>query len=866
MKPFLLFISIAFVCIGSIWSLRDGEEIYTPNSSLSIPVVGTVEFRAISPKWLELTYINTVDGQQPPKTWHWVDENNTLHLPAFDDLEININGNKASIGRLGFKRRVRFASHKKYDLRIRNQLFIELNAEISDQDQVVLLDPRQQLGLDQKRWQVDVASDRLSPVIHVNQNGYYPTWSKKAMVGYYLGNLGELTIPEGTPFRIDSVYDKTTLYEGELTHRPDKGYEYPVLPYQLVYEADFSSVTTPGEYRLIIPGLGASWPFFINDGVPAMMARTYALGLYHQRCGVDNRLPYTRFSHDICHVKPVEIPTANFAKVNRHLSEMSKRGKNDPKQIAPVLSSVDAALYPFIRRGSIQAQGGHHDAGDYSKYTIHSAQFIHHLVFAADAFPQVISLDNLGLPESGDGISDLIQIAKWEADFLLQMQDDDGGFYFLVYPRDRKYETNVLPENGDPQVVFPKNTSATAAASAALAQIGSSDYMKRTFPEESRRYLKAALKGWQFIENAHRKFGTEGAYQKVTHYGDVFGDEDERVWAATELYLATGQKQFHKYILDHFNPSDRATQRWGWVRLYGGFGNAIRSYGFASKSGRQSLGQLDQVYLKRCMEQIIAGGEDQANYAAGNAYGISFPMETKRFKTAGWFLAMDAVFDIVVASTINKDRWFEHILTNASFEGGVNPNNLSFVTGTGWQHPVEIVHQVAQNDNRFLPPTGIPIGNIQRSFEGHKPYGRYLNNLSFPHDEDEISPYPFYDRSGDTFNTRTEATIVKQARGLAGYACLMAKTEYKNQKWETRSLTIKGLPESIARDTVYPLEVNGLGINISQTRIRWESSVTGPYMGQTFPFKSTETKDGWIEAEVLWPDGHRSFIRRDYRM
>ena len=48
-----------------------------------------------------------------------------------------------------------------------------------------------------------------------------------------------------------------------------------------------------------------------------------------------------------------------------------------------------------------------------------------------------------GLPESGDGKSDLLQEAKWEADFLAKMQDADGGFYFLVYPREREYEIDV---------------------------------------------------------------------------------------------------------------------------------------------------------------------------------------------------------------------------------------------------------------------------------------------------------------------------------------------------------------------------------------------------------------------------------------
>src|SRR5207245_4459897 len=121
-----------------------------------------------------------------------------------------------------------------------------------------------------------------------------------------------------------------------------------------------------------------------------------------------------------------------------------------------------------------------------------SAAFIHHLVFAVDAFPGVKELDNLGIPESGDAKSDVLQEAKWEADFLAKMQDADGGFYFLVYPRDREYEDNVTPDNGDPQVVFPKNTAATAAAVAALAECASSPLFKQQFPAAAALYMQKA--------------------------------------------------------------------------------------------------------------------------------------------------------------------------------------------------------------------------------------------------------------------------------------------------------------------------------------------------------------------------------------
>src|SRR5256885_10021777 len=48
-------------------------------------------------------------------------------------------------------------------------------------------------------------------------------------------------------------------------------------------------------FRSVIPGLGASLPFLIDDGMAMNFARVYELGLYHQRCGGATAMPYTRF-------------------------------------------------------------------------------------------------------------------------------------------------------------------------------------------------------------------------------------------------------------------------------------------------------------------------------------------------------------------------------------------------------------------------------------------------------------------------------------------------------------------------------------------------------------------------------------------
>ena len=59
-----------------------------------------------------------------------------------------------------------------------------------------------------------------------------------------------------------------------------------------------------------------------------------------------------------------------------------------------------------------------------------------------------------------------------------------------------------------------------------------------------------------------------GMYQKITHYGDDFTDNDELAWAACEMYLATGDPAIQQTLFSWFpDPSNPATFEWGWWRL-----------------------------------------------------------------------------------------------------------------------------------------------------------------------------------------------------------------------------------------------------------------------------------------------------------
>ena len=513
----------------------------------------------------------------------------------------------------------------------------------------------------------------------------------------------------------------------------------------------------------------------------------------------------------------------------------------------------------------MDVRGGHHDAGDYSKYTINSASFIHQLMFAVDVFPGVAELDNLGIPESGDGKSDLLQEIKWEADFLVKMQDADGGFYFLVYPLDREYETDVLPDKGDPQIVFPKTTAATAAATAALAQCASSPLFKKQFPEATAAYLEKARKGWTFLERAIAKYGKDGAYQKITHYGDEYMHDDELAWAACELFLATGEAQFEKRLSEWLKPADPGTRKWGWLRLFDAYGCAIRSYAFAARAGKIPREKLDRLLLEQCENEIIATGEDQLRRARDSAYGTSFAEETKRARSAGWYFSGDAAFDLAVASQIDypskrdpRPKMMEAILSNLNYEQGGNPVNITYLTGLGTRRQREIVHQYAQNDRRILPLTGIPLGNIQAGMLWLHVYGKEPAELSFPPDDDTPSPYPFYDRWGDTFNLSQEFVILNQARALGCLAWLMAQTSFKTQPWKSAVAQIQGLPATVTSQNKLTLELSAPGMDLGSARIVWEAAGQEAVFGKSFSFAPAKGQQ-WVEAEAQLVDGRRVF-------
>lgn len=835
--------------------------------TLRLPDQGDHNLRVLSSTVLELVRINSQPTGGSVDSWAFVSGSQFSPPPA-GSLVVLVDGVGVSPASIGFRRRPLYAPLKVRDLRIENRLYLTLETPVPEGAVVTVTNPDGTLWPASMVFSTTASPARISQAIHVNQEGYTSDHPKQAMVGASLGNLGELPLAAGTPFSVVDAASLSPVYSGTLTSRPDVGFTLSPLPYQQVLQADFSALTTPGEYRLSVPGLGVSLPFLIDDSMAMYFARLQALGLYQQRCGTAVSLPWSRHVHDACHTAPafVPVPQSSYSAAWGNIASVNSNALTNPRHTAPRLENEASQLYPFQRTGTVDVSGGHHDAGDYSKYTINSAHLIHSLTFAADSMGTAGTLDNLGLPESGDGLSDLLQEAKHEADFLAKLQDTDGGFSFLVYPKDRKYEDNVLPDHGDAQVIWPKNTSATAAATAALAELGSSPLFQAQFPAASAMYLQKAQAGWQFLLQAIVTHGKDGSYQKLTHYGDVFMHDDELAWAASAMFVATGDPVCQAKLLEWYDPASRDTRRWSWWRLFEGYGCAARTYAFAARSGRLPANALDAVYLAKCEAEIIAAGHDIINRTAQTAYGTAFPSESKRFRNAGWYFSLDNAFDAAVAWQLSPSASaFTAVVQNLNFEYGTNPVNVCYVTGAGVHRQREIVHQYAQNDRRVLPPSGIPLGNLQQGFPWLSLYSNELGALTFPGDGAATGSYPFYDRWADTFNTSTEFVITNQGRALATVAWLAARTPAATQSWAGAAGVIT-LPSTwLPAGEPVTATLSAPGLDLSGARVVWEASGQEPHLdGDSWTFTAASVGVHWVEAEAVLPDGRRIHAAADF--
>jgi hypothetical protein len=368
------------------------------------------------------------------------------------------------------------------------------------------------------------------------------------------------------------------------------------------------------------------------------------------------------------------------------------------------------------------------------------------------------------------------------------MFDDDGGVFHLVYPKTRAYELDASLQGtnvGDEQCVWVKTTIATAAASAALAELGSSPLFRQQFGTTlADSYIAQAKRGWTFLMNAIAKYGQAGSFQQVR--GGEASHDGALCYVAAALFAATGDTQYSTKLFQWLPDAKNVPWQWGWRIMYGFYGCAVRSYAFSVRSGRRTAANVNATYLQDCDAQIVQAGDNAVRDSNNCAYGGAVTYENKGYSGGGnwgWYFLSEFGADLAFANKIAPNqKYIDAGVLNYGYIVGCNPINVSSMSGIGLRRPRQFVSNYQLNDTRTMPPNGQLRASISAGpgyIEGYKNPDNTNEGTSlvFPAEYDLNNKYPPQNRFIDQFNVNDEETLCQtHATGMVFSAWLASLT------------------------------------------------------------------------------------------
>jgi endoglucanase len=584
-----------------------------------------------------------------------------------------------------------------------------------------------------QQWKLlfDEASSR-SEAVHVNLLGYVPRAPQKfGYVYHWLGDKGGLDLKtyEGRAFHLLDRNGGKSLFQGKLHfrmsstkqetfHKSDSPPDGNFLKAD-VYECDFSSFKQSGKYVLSVEGIGCSFPFAIDADIYREPFRIMARGLCHNRSGIALEKPFTEFTRPAPH-NPKLTPgfASKLIYTSVRFTEWGSEGGDAKELLAH-------------SKGPIQSAGWYQDAGDWDSYYTH-LRVAQELLLAYEMAPKNFTDGELNIPESKNGVPDILDEAAWLPRFCYRLRHE------LL---DKHYGTGGLGLRiaGD---AFGEDEK--SLQDGRKVGQGSWEDVNRTWaasgedPWSTYRYAGAAAHLAFCLEIAHVK-DPEGvdwakeaaeAYvwaQKNTRPGDEQKGpalREPRAYAAAALFRITGDKAYERQFAADTADITASTALWD-DRQYGPV-----VYALSGGKGQPELALQQRIRSAVLATADILALEVPAKRAlrwGGNWY---MPMLVGQ-QTTPWMLQAAAGYVL----TRDKDpakaqQYLAALYTTCDYFLGCNALNMTWATGLGPRHPRHVFHMDDwYNGTGEFHPGIIPYGPWRKEKEqGQGPW-----DVAWPH-------------------------------------------------------------------------------------------------------------------------------------
>ena len=355
-----------------------------------------------------------------------------------------------------------------------------------------------------------------APKIVVDQFGYLPELEKRAVIrDPQQGYDARESFQPGSRYAVVDTRTGQTVFEGRPEVWNDRQVDH--VSGDRVWWFDFTSVTKPGQYVVRdVERRADSFKFEISHSVYKPVLKAAFKTFYLQRAGFEKRPPFAPpgISDRASHLGPGQDGQARL-----HSRKDDRATERD-------------------------LRGGWYDAGDYNKYTNWTANYIISLLHAYDENPSIWT-DDFGIPESGNGVPDILDEVKWGLDWLSRMQNRDGSVLSIV-----GLDGGSPPSSARGQSHYgPPNTSAALTSAGAFA-LAAKIYGKNAPARgQANIYAQRAQLAWEWAQsNPNVVFrNNEGASEGLGAGQQEVDDKGRRqkgLLAASYLFALTGERGY----------------------------------------------------------------------------------------------------------------------------------------------------------------------------------------------------------------------------------------------------------------------------------------------------------------------------------
>ncbi|MBV6647275.1 MAG: Ig-like domain-containing protein, partial [Cyclobacteriaceae bacterium] len=540
------------------------------------------------------------------------------------------------------------------------------------------------------------ASKMRSASIHVNQVGFVPNRPKYAYISQFMGDFdngqiengrGEFPDYDGKRFDIIRVSDGASVFNGTVqfrkSHTTNDGNTIRFMPFPLpnedrpqnynysdVLEIDFSGLTTPGEYKVVVKDMGSSYPFEINTNIFRDAFSLVLRSLFYQRQGIIQEIePGREYPRDY---HPDDIPESRFR------YDKNWRWLEDPRH--------QHVSQPSDFEGTLPIWGWYHDAGDWDTYGEHV-----HVPISLNVI-YMISPGNFGdgdvgnryklsntsawIDEGTNGIPDILDEARWLMEYyergknVGQSRGLTTGGVPGVYAGVDAGALDGFPswqDNRDLRFTAegPYATFAYAAMAAMYAE--NMDAIGRNADRD--KWETEAINAWNWA-STNQEPGDESLYgvnmKKMRHL------------AAVALYIRTKntsyQTSFKTGMLDD-NQYQSAEEGWGTPHWW--------EYGALLYTTLPSSFPGLDIAFQSDVKNVVLGMADSEYITPHDQRGMRVAFDTRK----AHFLGMQStpmLTSLINASLISSDqKYADAVHTSTAFFLGGNQEDMTWINGLG---------------------------------------------------------------------------------------------------------------------------------------------------------------------------------------